>query len=83
MNPRCRWVGGLGHELGHGFGLPHPPGCDAPDPKVPCDTSALLWLGYASYPDAHLTVDDQAALAQSPFFAERTLPTCSIDCSIP
>jgi hypothetical protein len=82
-NPRCRWVGGLGHELGHGFNLPHPPGCDEPDPNTPCDSSALLYLGYVSYPDAHLTEADQATLASSPFFAPRALPDCAIDCSSP
>jgi len=28
----CRYVGGLGHELGHAFGVPHPPGCDDGQP---------------------------------------------------
>ena len=38
--PPCRWVGGLGHELGHAFGLPHPPGCDQDQPT--CDYNALM-----------------------------------------
>ena len=28
FDPIGRWIGGLGHELGHALGLPHPPGCD-------------------------------------------------------
>ncbi len=80
---RCRWVGGLGHELGHAFGRPHPQGCDAPVSGVQCDTSALLWLGYASYPDAHLTAADRSALGSSRFFETIDLPSCSIDCSVP
>ena len=81
--PRCRWVGGLGHELGHAFNLPHPPGCEDQDRTTPCDSGALMYLGYASYPDAYFTEDDQVTLAASPFFAPRALPRCSLDCSVP
>jgi hypothetical protein len=77
---RCRWVGGLGHELGHAFFLPHPPGCDDGLPE--CDETALLWVGYATYPDAHLTKADIATLTTSPFFDTLDPPACSWDCSI-
>jgi hypothetical protein len=79
--PRCRWVGGLGHEIGHAFGLPHPPGCDAGDPS--CDTGAIMWTGYATFPNAYLTAADKAWLAKSPFFAPRMLPDCALDCGEP
>jgi|SRR5690348_4430978 len=59
----CRWVGGLGHELGHTFGLPHP---------VPCpggsDDAALMCLGYITYPDTYLLPQDKITLNASPFF---------------
>ena len=29
------WIGGLAHEIGHAFGLPHPPGCEKD--LIPCD----------------------------------------------
>lgn len=58
-----RWIGGLAHELGHAFGLSHPP---APEehPK------AIMWTGiYGSYPDeAYLTQDDKIILLRSSFF---------------
>jgi hypothetical protein len=77
----CRWVGGLGHELGHAFGLPHPPACDDADPATICPSDTLLWLGYITYPDTYLLDEDKATLRTSPFFSRlpgrRSLPDCS------
>ena len=68
--PVRRWVGGMGHELGHALSLPHPPGCDQGLPT--CDTWALLQNGYESYPDTYLRVDDKEALIRSPFIDTRS-----------
>ena len=57
--------GGLAHELGHAFGLPHPPGCDEGSPS--CDTQALMWDGYGSYPNTYLRDDEKAVLLELPF----------------
>ena len=59
----ARWVGGLGHELGHAFGLPHPD-----DTKK--DADAIMWAGfYDQYPGkAYLTEQDKSILLRSPFF---------------
>lgn len=64
--PVNRWIGGLGHELGHAFGLPHPPGCDSG--AATCDGSALMWAGYAAYPNTFLRADEKAVLEKSPYF---------------
>jgi hypothetical protein len=64
--PITRWIGGLGHEAGHAFGLPHPPGCDQGLPA--CDSHALMWLGFYDYPNTYLTQEEIQQLRQSPFF---------------
>lgn len=58
-----RWIAGLGHELGHAFGLQHPR--DATK-----DADAIMWTGmYGKYPKhAYLTDEDKATLLRSPFF---------------
>jgi hypothetical protein len=59
----ARWVGGLGHELGHAFGLPHPADTER-------DADAIMWAGfYGKYPaKAYLTEPDKKILLRSPFF---------------
>ena len=66
--PISRYVGGLAHEMGHAFGLPHPPGCDKGDRR--CDKNALMWGGYVVYPRTYLRADEKKRLRRSPFFAK-------------
>jgi hypothetical protein len=58
-----RWIAGLGHELGHAFGLEHPR-----DTAKHAD--AIMWMGiYGKYPDhTYFTDEDKAVLMRSPFF---------------
>ncbi len=76
----CRWVGGVGHELGHAFGLPHPPGCVDNDSATPC-ADTLLWTGYAAYPNTVLTPDEKARLVTSPFFSALNLTRPLFSCA--
>lgn len=74
----CRWVGGLGHELGHAFELPHPPGYE----KFALDRSAgsLMALGFRAYPETFLNPEDIDKLGASPFFSEMDFPDLMPDC---
>lgn len=75
----CRYVGGLGHELGHAFGLPHPPGCD--DGQTTCDYNALMYTGYITYPATHFSESEKATMRSSPFITTIPASNCKIDCS--
>ncbi len=70
--PLGRFVGGVAHELGHAFGRPHPPGCDAGLPT--CDFGALISSGYAAYPDTYLRADDKEGLIRSTFIDSSSGP---------
>ena len=65
-----RTIGGLAHELGHGFGLPHPPGCEEGSPS--CDSESLMWAGYYDYPKTYLRPEEREQLMGSRYI--RTMP---------
>ncbi|HSK70319.1 MAG TPA: BACON domain-containing carbohydrate-binding protein, partial [Pyrinomonadaceae bacterium] len=70
---KYRWIGGLGHELGHSFNLPHPPGCGGSGPNYGCAGGAfaansLMWVGYAFYPNTYFLPEDKTALLNTGFF---------------
>lgn len=77
----CRWVGGLGHELGHALGLPHPTQCENGSlPQNDPTCQSLMFLGYQIYPNTILLPADKAALTASGFLSNTASPQPS-DCS--
>jgi hypothetical protein len=64
-DPAGRWIGGLGHELGHSLGLSHPWGCD--DGLPGCDTDSIMWTGYVEWPATYLGDAERGALVANPF----------------
>lgn len=77
--PPCGWVGGFGHELGHAFGLPHPPGCDQGSSS--CDAPALMWGGFRDYPDTYLRLDERDQLENTPFFDNLSVSAKNFSCN--
>jgi hypothetical protein len=64
-----RWIGGLGHELGHALNLPHPPGCDS----GACTGgqyayNSLMYIGYSIYPNTYLLDENKPTLMATGFF---------------
>jgi hypothetical protein len=65
-DPRVsRWIGGVGHELGHAFGLPHPP--DGYELHSMMDPSG----GLRGYPYTYFAEADRKKLLKNRFIAER------------
>jgi hypothetical protein len=78
---RCRWIGGMGHELLHTLGLIHPnhsPACQTSQ----CRSEALMMQGYITYPRAILLEEEGSLLNRSLFVSARHTDS-PIDCSLP
>lgn len=79
---RCRWVGGMGHELGHTLGLPHPSACEDSDSATVCPDQALMWIGYTTYPDAYFTPNDLPTLNSSALIQAENISAFPSTCSV-
>jgi hypothetical protein len=71
----CRWVGGLAHELGHAFQLPHPPGYESG-----ASDRSLMGHGFRAYPKTFLNREDIEKLDASPFFGPASFDGPMPDC---
>jgi hypothetical protein len=66
-----RFIGGLGHELGHAFTLPHPPYCPGDET---CNND-LMYMGYSIYPNnVRLNAEAKKTLLESPEVRQFFLP---------
>ncbi len=71
---KYRWIGGLGHELGHALGLPHPPGCDQGNCTSGTNAySSLMYAGYGDYPNTYFLPQDKQTLLNTVFFSPLNL----------
>ena len=69
-----RWIGGLGHELGHACNLPHPPGCDSGQcAGGQFAYNSLMYIGYLYYPNTYLLGENKTVLQAGGFFHALTL----------
>ena len=68
-----RWIGGLAHELGHAFGLPHPPACEDRSVFTRCPADCLMFTGYVNYPNTYLLDSNRHQLLASGFFSSVTV----------
>jgi hypothetical protein len=57
-------VGALAHEMGHMLDLAHPLACE--EGHSQCDYTALMYSGWASYPDTHLRPEEIERLLEHP-----------------
>jgi Calx-beta domain/Carboxypeptidase regulatory-like domain len=78
-----RWIGGLGHELGHALNLPHPPGCDNGNCTGGQHAyNSLMYVGYSIYPNTYLLNEDRTTLLAGGFFNVLSLdPTAHYEIS--
>lgn len=73
---KYRWIGGAGHEVGHSFDLPHPPGCDPPTNNCQGGQTAvnsLMWFGFIAYPNTYFLPTDKTTLLNTGFFSSINL----------
>ena len=84
--PVSRWIGGLGHELGHTFGLPHPSACVGTPVPSGCEglrafgplnypssviDGSLMQFGYLTYPNTYFLSEEREFLRSTSFFAQQ------------
>ncbi|HME10911.1 MAG TPA: hypothetical protein VKG25_27895 [Bryobacteraceae bacterium] len=82
MQPSCLTVGAIAHELGHAFGLPHPPDCDSHrklDGEPEC--TSMSYLGCYHFPFARYQPEERKRLLRSPAFAAIDPEASRVECS--
>jgi len=82
LEPSCRTVGTIAHELGHAFGLTHPPMCDShekPDSAPECESTS--YLGGYYFPNSGFLPPERDQLLRNPAFASVAPETSAVECS--
>ena len=82
MQPSCLTMGAIAHELGHAFGLPHPPDCESHrklDGEPEC--SSMSYLGCYHFPYARFQPEERERLLRSRVFAAMEPEAARVECS--
>jgi hypothetical protein len=82
LEPSCETAGTIAHELGHAFGLKHPPECDShqkPDSAPECES--VSYLGGHHFPDAGFLSDERTQLLRHSAFAIVKPQAATVQCS--
>jgi len=82
LEPDCSTVGTIVHELGHAFGLKHPPDCDAhrKDDSDP-ECQSMSYLGGFQFPFAQFMPDEREKFLRSSAFATAEPTAANVQCS--
>jgi hypothetical protein len=81
MQPSCRTLGTIAHELGHAFGLEHPAECET-DRELAYSAAcqSVSYYGGHHFPYAGFSPDERTKLLRSSAFATVTPQAAAIDC---
>jgi len=82
LQPSCLTMGAIAHELGHAFGLPHPPDCDShkkSDGEPEC--ASISYLGSYHFPYARFQPEEREQLLRNPAFIQIEPEAARVECS--
>ncbi len=82
LEPDCATAGTIAHELGHAFGLLHPPDCDSHrkgDTDLECES--VSYLGGYDFPSAQFMPEERELLLRSGDFGPVQPEAARVECS--